>query len=124
MTSKLFIGNLSYKVSDVELSQLFAAENIPVENIKMVRDMETGRSRGFAFAELTPEADMAAAIQKLNGKVLDGRALAVSEARPQKKREFGGGGGFGQGRGRPNSDRPDRGGRGGDRPRRRSQDLY
>lgn len=117
MPSKLFIGNLSYKVTDDELSRLFADEQIPVDNIKMVRDLDTGRSRGFAFAELPAEADMAAAIQKLNGKMVDGRPLAVSEARPQKRRPSDGG--FGARR-----DRPGRGPRGGNSPRRRPQDLY
>ncbi len=118
MPSKLFIGNLSYKITDDELSRLFADEQIPVDSIKTVRDLDTGRSRGFAFAELPPEADMAAAIQKLNGKMVDGRPLAVSEARPQKRRPPESGG-FGARR-----DRPGRGPRGGNPPRRRPQDLY
>ena len=118
MTTRLFIGNISFKVSDADLSRLFSEENIPVDNIKMVRDMDTGRPRGFAFAELAPGADMAEAIKKLNGKLVEGRALVVSEARPQKKRE--GGGGFGPGRNRSMG----RGDRGGDRPKRGFQDPY
>jgi len=105
--TKLFIGNLSFKVSDAELNELFVTLNIPVANITLMRDVETGRSRGFAFAELAPEANAEAAIKELNGKMLGGRALTVNEARPQKKREFGsreGGGGrrgFGDRRGGP-----------------------
>jgi RNA recognition motif-containing protein len=91
MPSKLFIGNLSFNVADAALSELFASMNIPVASVRVVRDSETGRSRGFAFVELTPEADMEAAINQLNGKVLDGRPLTVNEARQQKPREFGGG---------------------------------
>ncbi len=124
MPGKLFIGNLSFRVSDSELNDLFASANVAVDNIRVMRDLETGRSRGFAFAELAPNVDMEAAIKELNGKVLDGRALTVNEARPQVRRDFGGGGGqFGRAK-RPDSG----GGRGGndrDRPRRkRGPDLY
>ena len=93
MPNKLFIGNLSFNVADAGLNEFFASMNIPVESIRVMRDMETGRSRGFAFVELPPEADMEAIINQLNGKVLDGRPLTVNEARQQKPREFGGGGG-------------------------------
>jgi RNA recognition motif-containing protein len=95
MPNKLFIGNLSFNVTDAELNELFAGANIPIANIKVMRDQETGRSRGFAFVELAPEADMEAAIAQLNGKVLEGRPLTVNEARQQKPRSFGGGGGGG-----------------------------
>jgi RNA recognition motif-containing protein len=128
MPGKLFIGNLSFKVSDTELNELFAGLNIAVDNIRVMRDLDTGRSRGFAFAELAPNVDMEAAIKELNGKVLDGRALTVNEARPQAKREFGGGGGGHFNRGRRPGGGGGGGGRGGndrDRPRRkRGPDLY
>ena len=95
MPGKLFIGNLSFSVVDAALTELFASMSIPVTSIRIVRDPETGRSRGFGFAELAPEADMESAISQLNGKVLEGRPLTVNEARQQKPREFGGGrGGF------------------------------
>ena len=94
MPNKLFIGNLSFNVADAGLNEFFASMNIPVESIRVMRDMETGRSRGFAFVELPPEADMESIIHQLNGKVLDGRPLTVNEARQQKPRESGGGGGF------------------------------
>ena len=129
MPGKLYVGNLAFSVSDEQLNELFAASNIPVESVRVVRDMDSGRSRGFAFVELTPEADLANAIKELNGKVLDGRPVTVSEARPQKKRDFGGGRGGGGGFGgrRPNSGGGGGGrewkGGGGPRPKRRD-DLY
>jgi RNA recognition motif-containing protein len=122
MPSKLFIGNLSFKVADTELNELFASLNIPVASITVMRDIATGRPRGFAFAELAPEANLESAINQLNGKVLDGRALTVNEARPQRPRE-GGGGGFGRNRGRSSGRRGSRDG--GDRPKRdRGPSLY
>jgi cold-inducible RNA-binding protein len=123
MPSKLFIGNLSFNVADSELNELFASLSIPVASINVMREMETGRSRGFAFAELAPEADMESAIKQLNGKVLGGRALTVNEARPQKPREGGRSGGYGYNRGKSSGHR---GGReGGVRPKRdRGPSLY
>lgn len=127
MPGKLYVGNLAFSVTDEQLNELFAASNIPVESVRVVRDMDSGRSRGFAFVELTPEADLANAIKELNGKVLDGRPVTVSEARPQKKRDFGGrGGGGGFGGRRPSGGGGGGGGRdwkGGPRPKRRD-DLY
>jgi cold-inducible RNA-binding protein len=134
MPGKLFVGNLSFNVSDVDLGSLCSSLNLKTESVKIMRDMETGRSRGFGFIELSPETDLAAAINDLNGKVLDGRALTVNEARPQKKREFRGGPGGGPSFG----NRPGGGGRGGgfgsrgrdsnrrgqERPKRKIQELY
>ena len=124
MPSRLYIGNLSFNVADAQLNTLFAELNIAVAEIRLMRDQQTGKSRGFAFAELAPETDVAAAIKELNGKVLDGRPLTVNEARPQMKRDFGGGGprggrSFGQNRGRSN----ERGSRQ-ERPKRKVQELY
>jgi cold-inducible RNA-binding protein len=130
MPGKLFVGNLSFNVVEADLDQLCASHSIQTASVKIMRDMELGRSRGFAFIELAPEADMDAAIQALNGKELNGRALTVNEARPPKKREFGGGGSrFGH--------RPGGGGGGGgrfgghdnrrkerERPKRKTQELY
>jgi len=116
MPNKLFIGNLSFSVTDAELNELFAGANIPIADIKVMRDQETGRSRGFAFVELAPEADMEAAISQLNGKVLEGRPLTVNEARQQKPRSFGaggGGGGFDRNRNRFGRRSGPRGGGGG-----------
>jgi RNA recognition motif-containing protein len=127
MPSKLFVGNLSFNTGDVELSDLFASLNIPVASVKIMRDMDTGRSRGFGFVELAPEADMEAAIKQLNGKVVDGRPLTVNEARPQRPREFGGGGGSGRRGGGGGGGGNRSGGRGNreDRPRKnRGPALY
>jgi len=118
MANKLFIGNLSFNIADAGLTEFFASMNIPVESIRVMRDFETGRSRGFAFVELPPEADMQAVISQLNGKVLDGRPLTVNEARQQKPREFGGGGGGGFDRNRNKFGR--RGPRGGGEGRQRN----
>jgi RNA recognition motif-containing protein len=124
MPGKLYIGNLAFSVSDEQLNDVFASSNIAVESVRVVRDMDTGRSRGFAFVELTPEVDLDNAIKELNGKVVDGRPLTVSEARPQKKREFGGGGGR-PGGGFGNRGRDSRGGgRPSGPPKRRRDDLY
>jgi RNA recognition motif-containing protein len=117
MPNKLFIGNLAFSITDAELTELFASASIPVTDIKVMRDRETGRSRGFAFAELAPEADMESAISQLNGKVLEGRPLTVNEARQQKPRSFGGGGGGGFDRNRNRFGRRGGGGRD-NRPRR------
>lgn len=129
MPGKLFIGNLSFNVVEADLDKLCAGLNIKTASVKVMRDMEMGRSRGFGFIELAPEADMDAAIQAMNGKELDGRALTVNEARPPKKREFGGGGGqrfgnrpSGGGGGRfggHDSRRKER-----ERPKRKIQELY
>jgi RNA recognition motif-containing protein len=129
MPGKLFVGNLSFNVVEADLDQLCADLKIQTASVKVMRDMEMGRSRGFGFVELAPETDMDAAIQALNGKELNGRALTVNEARPPKKRDFGGGGGqrFGNrpgggggGRfGKPDSRRKER-----ERPKRKIQELY
>ena len=123
MPNKLFIGNLSFNVADAGLNEFFASMNIPVENIRVMRDMETGRSRGFAFVELPPEADMESIIHQLNGKVLDGRPLTVNEARQQKPRESGGGGGFDRNRNRSGRRGGPRSGGGGERRQRNGNDL-
>ena len=133
MPGKIFVGNLSYNVSDADLSELITGLNIATASVKIMRDMDTGRSRGFGFVELTPEGNLETAIQALNGKVLDGRALTANEARPQKRREFGGGGGqdFNRNRGKFGSGGGGGGGRGRgprerdrDRPKRKVQELY
>jgi cold-inducible RNA-binding protein len=106
MNRKLFVGNLPYSTQESTLQDMFA-EAGPVESVRVMRDMATGRSRGFAFVEMQTEDGAKAAIERFNESELDGRRLAVNEARPQAAgggRGFGGGGrGFGGG------------GRGGDR---------
>lgn len=101
MGRKLFVGNLPYAVSEDELTELFARHG-QVESVQIVRDMATGRPRGFAFVEMATDEAAAQAASELNDYQLQGRNLAVNEARPKAPRPgggFGGGGGGGRGRG-------------------------
>jgi len=96
--AKLYVGNLPFEVTDESLQQMFSSQGFEVQSARVVRDMGTGRSRGFGFVELGPKEDLARAISQLNGMTLEGRALQVNEARPQAPRGEGGGnrgGGFG-----------------------------
>lgn len=93
MSTKLYAGSLSYSIGDSELNEIFSAAG-KVKSARVITDPSTGRNKGFGFVEMeTPEAAKKA-IQDLNGSVHDGRAIIVSEARPDTKRS-GGGGGFG-----------------------------
>ncbi len=96
--AKLYVGNLSFEVTDDGLQQFFSSSGFQVASARVIRDMDTGRSRGFGFVELGPGEDIARAIAQLNGSSLEGRALQVNEARPQAPRGTGRGG-FGGGRG-------------------------
>lgn len=87
--AKLYIGNLSFEVTDDGLQQLFTDKGYQVTSARVICDRETGRSRGFGFVEVASSADVARAINEMNGFNVDGRALQVNEARPQ---EFRGGG--------------------------------
>lgn len=89
---KLYVGNLSFKTTEDQLRQLFE-EHGQVASASLVMDRETGRPRGFAFVEMTNDAEANAAMTALNGKNFDGRDLTVNEARPRE----GGGGGGGRG---------------------------
>ena len=109
--AKLYVGNLSFGITDEGLHQLFTSNGIKVESARVITDRDTGRSRGFGFVELGPDEDLARAITTLNGFNLEGRMLQVNEARPQAPRS-GGRGGFGGDRG-GGGDRGDRGGSGG-----------
>ena len=88
---KIYVGNLPFSASETDVEQLFA-EYGAVESVNLISDRETGRPRGFGFVEMEPSA-ADAAIQALDGHVMDGRNLRVNEARP--RREGGGGGGGG-----------------------------
>lgn len=98
MGKKLYVGNLSYTVDSNQLQDLFAQTGT-VESANVITDRETGRSKGFGFVEMSSDNEAQTAIQKLNGSDLGGRAMNVSEAKPQAPRESsgrgGGGGGFG-----------------------------
>lgn len=110
---KLYIGNVSYQASEQDLREWFSSAGINADSVTLIRDSYTNQPRGFAFAEISNDAEAERAIQELNGKEFLGRALVVNEARPRRE---GGGGGRGRGGG---GDR-DRGGRGGGGGRRRS----
>jgi RNA recognition motif-containing protein len=92
MGKKIYVGNLSYTVDSNQLSDLFGQVGT-VDSANVIMDRDTGRSKGFAFVEMAENSEAAAAIAKFNGAELGGRAMNVSEAKPQAPRE-GGRGGF------------------------------
>ncbi len=96
---KLYVGNLSFDTTTQDLEQIFG-EIGTVESSNLIEDRDTGRSRGFAFVEMSSQEEGQNAISQLNGKEVDGRELKVNEAKPQEKRSGGGGGGYGGGGGR------------------------
>jgi len=81
----IYVGNLSYSMSEEELRNAFAAFGA-VTSAKILMDRETGRSRGFGFVEMPDQGEAATAIAQLNGKDLGGRALRINEARPRERR--------------------------------------
>ncbi len=95
--TNLFVGNLSYSTTDSDLEAVFSAYGA-VEKASVVRDRETGQSRGFGFVEMTNANEATQAINALNGREMNGRAMNVNEARPREERR-GGGGGYGGNRG-------------------------
>jgi RNA recognition motif-containing protein len=92
MSTKLFVGNLDFKVTENDLHDAFAAHGTVVE-ANLVTDRTTGRPRGFAFVTMNSPEEAQKAIDALNGKELGGRALNVNIARPREERSGGGGGG-------------------------------
>lgn len=93
MGKKLYVGNLSYSVDAGQLTDLFAQVGT-VDSANVITDRETGRSKGFAFVEMSESSEAQAAIEKYNGSDLDGRAMNISEAKPQAPRDGGGRGGY------------------------------
>ncbi len=93
MGSRLYIGNLSFDTTEDSLNAALSEGGRTVKDLHIVTDRETGRPRGFAFAEFANEAEAQAAIADLDGKDLDGRNLTVNEARERQSRAGGGGGG-------------------------------
>jgi len=89
--AKIYVGNLSFDTSDESLQQLFTGNGYQVESARVIRDMNSGRSRGFGFVEMGSSEEAAKAIAQLNGHSVDGRALQVNEARPQAARGHSGG---------------------------------
>ena len=92
MSMKLYVGNLAFQTTSDDLQQLFAQAGT-VESVSVIEDRDTGRSRGFAFVEMSSAEEGQAAIQQLNGQDVGGRALNVNEAKPRENRNGGGGGG-------------------------------
>ena len=96
MGRKLYVGNLPYSVSKQDLQETFAKCGT-VESVNVITDRDTGQSKGFAFIEMSSNAEAQKAIQEVNGSTVDGRALTVNEAKPKAPRNNRGGGGYGGG---------------------------
>ena len=94
MGTKLYVGNLSFNTTETDLQDLFAQAGA-VQEVTLMQDKFTGKSRGFAFVTMGSEADAQKAITDFNGKTVEGRPLTVNEARPREARPGGGGGGGG-----------------------------
>lgn len=94
MSAKLFVGNLSFNVTENQLQDMFAEHGTVIE-ANLMMDRATGRPRGFGFVTMSSPQEAQAAIAALNGKTVDGRALTVNEAKPREERSGGGGGGGG-----------------------------
>ncbi|KYG65566.1 RNA-binding protein [Bdellovibrio bacteriovorus] len=90
MGKKLYVGNLSFNVDSNQLTDAFS-EFGTVDSANVITDRDTGRSKGFAFVEMSTDGEAQTVIQKLNGMDLSGRAMNISEAKPQAPREGGGG---------------------------------
>ena len=99
MGNKLYVGNLPYSIDSDTLRDLFASVG-HVTSAKVITDRESGRSKGFGFVEMASAQEAEAGIQKFNGTEQGGRAISVTEARPQEPRSGGGGYGGGGGGGR------------------------
>lgn len=99
MDAKLYVGNLSYQTTEEELREMFAQAGT-VNSVELIKDRDTGRSKGFAFVEMSSQAEAEQAIHLFDGSNLDNRVLKVNIARPKEDRgpsRFGGGGGGGRG---------------------------
>ena len=95
MGKKLYVGNLPFSATEQTLTSTFSQCGT-VESAKVITDRDTGRSKGFAFVEMSSDAEAEAVIAKFNGADYDGRAMTVNEAKPMAPRESrGGGGGYG-----------------------------
>jgi hypothetical protein len=115
MGTRLFIGNLSYNVTEQELREAFTGEGIELRSVRVALDRETGRPRGFAFVETATDEGAKASIEKLSGRILQGRPIIVEEAqaKPAGPRPGGFGGGPRPGGGGFGGPRPPGGGPGG-----------
>src|SRR2546421_11348911 len=97
MGTRLYVGNLSYNVTEGELRDVFAEGGRNVVEVKVVLDRDTGRPRGFAFVEMGSDDEANQVIQTLSGRQIQGRPISVSEARARAPRAGGAGGGYGGG---------------------------
>jgi RNA recognition motif-containing protein len=97
METKIYVGNLSYDTTEDDIRTLFAQAGT-VASVALIKDRDTGQSKGFAFVEMSNQSEAEKAIQTFNGYTLSNRPLKVNLARPREERSFGGGGG-GYGRG-------------------------
>lgn len=86
MSKKLYVGNLPYSANDQSLNDAFS-ECGSVQSAKVIMDRDSGRSKGFAFVEMSTESEAQAAITRFHGSQMDGREMNVSEAKPQAPRE-------------------------------------
>ena len=100
MQVKLYVGNLSYTTTEEDLRTLFAQAGT-VASVALIKDRETGRSKGFGFVEMSTQVEAQKAISMFNGFTLDERELTVNPARPREERSGGGGGSGGFGDRRP-----------------------
>ena len=91
MSRKLYVGNLPYQTDETELQELFRQSG-SVDSVRVMRDMATGRARGFAFVEMATDEEAQMAAARLNGHELGGRTLTVNEARPKPEYASGGSG--------------------------------
>ena len=94
----IYVGNMSYSTSEDQLREMFEAYGA-VDSVRVISDRDTGRPKGFAFVEMSDAAAAKSAMDAINGKEVDGRALTVNEAKPRADRPRGGGGGGGGGGG-------------------------
>lgn len=99
MSTRLYVGNLSYNTTEEAITEAFARDGRQVATVQLMMDRETGRSRGFAFVDMATDDDARKAIEAMNGFDLDGRSLRVNEAEERRPRAGGGGGGGGYGGG-------------------------
>jgi cold-inducible RNA-binding protein len=126
MGNRLYVGNLPFNTTETDLQDLFAQAG-PVNEVVLMQDKFTGKSRGFAFVTMATDADAQNAINQFHGKALEGRPLTVNEARPREDRPsggYGGGGGGGYREGRGGGGGGYRGDRGGGRGDRRESRRY
>jgi len=108
MANKLYVGNLTFDTTEQDVTELFSQAG-EVQQVEMINDRETGRSRGFGFVTMATEEGAREAISKFEGADLDGRKLTVNEARERESSPRGGGGGYGGKRGGNRDRRPSRG---------------